>query len=131
MKLRKTAAIYSIIVGLGMIGVWLMLLITGQDPQLAEELRTIPFAISMGIASDIITALALLIAGYALLTGRRWAAKMFLLAIGLLLYSVINAAGLYGQRGDAAFTIMFTIIFILAVIFTMAAFRAPAHKPVD
>ena len=47
---RNIAAVYSIIVGLGMLSIWLMLLLTGQDPQLQEELQTIPFSISIGIS---------------------------------------------------------------------------------
>ena len=65
MSLRRTAAVYSIIVGLAMIGVWIILLITGQDPQLQTELQTTPFAISMAITSDFLTAAALITAGCA------------------------------------------------------------------
>lgn len=123
MKLRRTAAAFTIIVGLAMIGIWIMLLVTGQDPQLQTELRTIPIAISMAITSDFLTAAVLLIGGFGLLANRGWAVKAFLLSAGFLLYSVVNAAGLYGQRGDLAFLSMFAIIFVLAVVFTVFAFQ--------
>ena len=122
MKLRRVAAIYAIIMGLGMIGVWVMLLISVQDQRLQTELQTIPFEIGMGITSDILTAIFLLLGGISLIAKRSWAVKVFLLSMGFLFYSVINAAGLYGQRGDVAFSIMFAVIFILAVVFTILAF---------
>jgi hypothetical protein len=124
MKLKRTAAIYAIVVGVAMIGTWIMLLVTGQDPQLQTELQTIPFAIGMAITSDFLTAGVLLIGGFGLIVNHEWAVKVFLLSMGFLFYSVINAAGLYGQRGDMAFSSMFAIIFILAVIFTVFALRS-------
>jgi hypothetical protein len=123
MRLRRTAAGYAIIVGLAMIGIWIMLLITEQDQQLQTELRTIPIAISMAITSDFLTAAVLFAAGFGLFKNNEWAGKVLLLAMGFLFYSVINAAGLYGQRGDITFIIMFAVIFILAVIFTVLALQ--------
>ena len=123
MKYRKTASVYAIIVGLGMIGIWTLLLTTGQDPQLQRELETIPISISMAIVSDFLTAGVLLAAGIGLIRNRKWAVKVFLLSMGFLFYSVVNAAGFYGQRGDLPFVIMFTAIFVLAVVFTLFAFQ--------
>ena len=130
MRFRRAAAIYSIIVGLAMIGVWIMLLVTGQDPELQTELQTIPIAIGMAITSDFLTAAMLLAGGFGLIINRGWAVKVFLLAMGFLFYSVMNAAGLYGQRGDLAFTGMFTVIFVLAVIFTVSSFRRESEKAI-
>jgi hypothetical protein len=123
MKYRKTASTYAIIVGLGMIGIWALLLITGQDPQLQRELETIPVSISMAIVSDFLTAGVLLVAGIGLIRDFRWAVKVFLLSMGFLFYSVVNAAGYYGQRGDLPFVVMFAIIFILALVFTVIALK--------
>jgi hypothetical protein len=123
MKCRKIASVYAIIVGLGMIGIWILLLITGQDPQLQHELETIPISISMAIVSDFLTAGVLLAAGLGLIRDRKWAMKVFLLSMGFLFYSVVNAAGFYGQRGDLPFVIMFAIIFVLALVFTVFALQ--------
>jgi len=114
MVLRKTAAIYALIVGISMIGVWILLIATGQDQRLQDELRNIPFEIGMAITSDILTAIVLLVAGIGLIKDSNWAAKVFLLSMGLLFYSVVNAVGLYGQRGDLAFIIMFCVILAFA-----------------
>ena len=127
MKLRRIAAVFAIIVGFAMMGIWIMLLTTGRDPQLQTELETIPIAIRMAIASDFLTAAVLLAGGFGLIINRNWAVRMFLLAMGFLFYSIINAAGLYGQRGDLVFTIIFTFIFALAVLFTVFAFQCKSE----
>lgn len=128
MKLRRIASIYAIITGLGIIGVWVMLLTTGNDPQLQNELETIPLSITMAIVSDVLTGIALVTGGIGLLMSREWSIKVFLLSMGFLFYSVINAAGFYGQRGDIAFVIMFAVIFIVAVMFTVLALhRSPGR----
>jgi hypothetical protein len=128
MKLRKTASIFAIITGLGIIGVWTMLLMTGNDPQLQNELETIPASITMAIMSDMLTGAVLLAGGIGLLVSREWSVKVFLLSMGFLFYSVINAAGFYGQRGDIVFVIMFTVIFVMAVVFTVMAFRKNVER---
>ena len=127
MRLRKTMAIYALIVGLAMIGVWIVLLVTGQDLRLQNELRTIPFEIGMAITSDMLTAIMLMVAGFGLIKNHNWAIKVFLLSMGFLFYSVVNAVGLYGQRGDLAFIIMFGAILMLAVTFTAFALQRRAE----
>jgi hypothetical protein len=112
---------YAIVTGLGMIGVWIMLLVTGNDPQLQNELETIPLSITMTIISDVLTGITLITGGMGLLMKKEWSVKVFLLSMGFLFYSVINAAGFYGQRGDIGFVVMFAVIFILAVMFTVLA----------
>ena len=129
MKFRKITAIYSLIVGLGMTAVWVMLLISGKDAQLQNELQTIPFSISLAIASDLITAAALLVAGVAVLRRAGWAYKPFLLGMGALFYSVINAIGLYGQRGDVAFLAMFDVILVFGLVLTVFTLKHLAPQP--
>jgi hypothetical protein len=129
MKFRRITAIYSLIVGLGMTAVCVMLLISGQDAQLQNELQTIPFSISLAIASDLITAVALLVAGVAVLRRAGWAYKPFLLGMGALFYSVINAIGLYGQRGDVAFLAMFDIILVFGLALTVLTLKHLAPLP--
>jgi len=123
MKLRKTAAIYAIVVGLAMIAIWMILLAPGQDPELQSQLQTEPTAIGLHLASEFLTATLLLIGGFGLISNRSWAIKVYLLSMGFLMYSVVNASGFYGQWGDMAFISMFAVIFILAFVFTVSSFR--------
>jgi len=128
MKLRKTAAIYAIIVGLAMISIWIIILVTGQDPELQSQLQTEPIAIGLHITSEFITAALLLVGGLGLIANRGWAVKMYVLSMGFLMYSLVNASGLYGQRGNLAFISMFAVIFIFAVVFTMSIFRQVGQR---
>jgi len=113
MKFRKTIAIYSIFVGVAMLGIWIVQLLTGQAP----ELQTAPTEIAMAITADWLTAITLLVAGVGLLSQRNWAYKLYLFALGMLVYSVLISAGYFGQSGNTIFVILFAVLFILSALF--------------
>ena len=112
MNLRTLAAAYAIAVGLLMGGMWSVLLATGQVP----ELQTAPIEIGLHLAAEGLTAAALLVAGVGLLRTRRWATSMFALALGMLLYTVVNSAGYYGQLGEWAMVGFFAVLGVLTVM---------------
>jgi hypothetical protein len=118
MKLRKTAAIYSILVGLAMIATWIVLLNTDQVP----ELRTEPLTITLHIVAELITAAILLAGGIGLILKLTWAFNVFLLSMGMLIYAVINASGAYAQQGNMAMIAVFTVVIVLSVILTWVSF---------
>jgi hypothetical protein len=106
------AAIYAIVVGAGMIGQWLFFLATGQVPELVTE----PLRIRFHLAAEFATALALLAGGLALLTGQAWGRWFYLLAMGMLLYTVIVSPGYFAQKGQWAFVGMFAVVLLLALV---------------
>ena len=106
------AAIYAIVVGAGMIGQWLVFLATGQVPELVTE----PLRIRFHLAAEFATALALLVGGLALLTGQAWGRWFYLLAMGMLLYTVIVSPGYFAQKGQWAFVGMFAVVLLLALV---------------
>jgi len=116
MKLRKTIAIYSIIVGIGMLGIWIVQLATGQAP----ELQTAPIEIAMAITADWLTAIMLLVAGVGLLSKRTWAYKLYLFALGMLVYSVLISSGYFAQLGDTIFVVLFAVLFVLSALFVVS-----------
>jgi hypothetical protein len=116
MKLRKTIAIYSIIVGIGMLGIWIVQLATGQAP----ELQTAPIEIAMAITADWLTAIMLLVAGVGLLSKRTWAYKLYLFALGMLVYSVLISSGYFAQLGDTIFVVLFAVLFVLSTLFVIS-----------
>jgi len=116
MKLRKTIAIYSIFVGMAMLGIWIVQLITGQAP----ELQTAPIEIAMAITADWLTAIMLLVVGVGLLSKRNWAYKLYLFALGMLIYSVLISSGYFGQLGNTIFVILFAVLFILSALFVIS-----------
>ena len=90
------SAVFGIIVGIGMIGMWSFLLLSKQVP----ELETEPLRIRFHITAEFITAIALVVGGVVLLTGQNWSWWMYLVAIGMLTYTVIVSPGYYAEKGE-------------------------------
>ncbi len=106
------ASIFAIVIGVGMIGQWVLFLATDQVP----ELRTEPLRIRFHLAAEFVTAIALLIAGTALLTDQTWGRWFYLLATGMLLYTVIVSPGYFAEKGQWAFVAMFAVLLVLALV---------------
>ena len=115
MILSIISGIYAIVVGLGIIGLWIMLLMTKQVP----ELETEPVAIKFHITAEITMGILSLLSGIFLLMGVSWAPYFFILAMGLVIYAVINSSGYYGQIKQWSFVIMFGIILIASIILVL------------
>lgn len=113
---------FLVLVGLGMLGLWTVLLGTGAVP----ELRTAPYEIGSHLVAELLTALAALAAGIGLLRGSSWAPRVYPVALGLLLYTVLNSAGYYVQRGDLAMVAMFTVLTVAALLLTIGHVRGDA-----
>ena len=118
-KIRKVASLYSILIGLSMIGMWVFFLASGQVP----EFQNIPIETTFSILADNITGVMLLIGGYGLYTGRRWGFHAYLVSLGALFYSLMIAIGYYAQRGDMIFVGIFAPIFLLMIIFYILSFK--------
>jgi len=112
-KINKVAAGFSIFVGLSMIGMWIMFYCTGGIP----ELNTKPVEIGLHITGEMVTAVVLIIGGYAIFTKKGWGIQVYTLSMGMLLYTLIVSPGYYIQRGDIPFIIMFSVLFLLSVLF--------------
>ena len=106
------ASVFALIAGAGMIGQWLSFLATGNVP----ELETEPLRIRFHLAAEFATAIALLVGGIALLTGQAGADWFYLLAMGMLLYTVIVSPGYFAGRGQWAFVGMFALVLLLALV---------------
>lgn len=104
---RKITAVYSIVIGISVLGMWSMIILTGGITEGAIE-------ISFHLLSEFLMAILLIISGIGLLRGKTSGRKLFLISNGMLIYSVLNAAGYYGQSRNIAMTIMFLAIFIIS-----------------
>jgi hypothetical protein len=111
MVLLIISGIYAIIIGVGIIGLWLMLYLTNQIP----ELKTEPVAIKFHVTAEMTMGVLSLLSGIFLLVGLSWAPYFFILAMGLVIYAVINSAGYYGQRKQWLFVIMFGVILVASI----------------
>ncbi len=113
----RFAGIFALAVGILMFGQWAVALATGGVP----ELQTAPMAIGFHLAAEVLTALALILSGLALLKKRTWGRTLFLVAGGMLLYSVINSPGYFAQRGQWIAVGMFAVLSFLIVFLLMDA----------
>jgi len=106
---RKISAIYSIIIGISVLGMWCLILLTEGAPEG-------PFEITFHLISEFLMASLLIAGGYMSLRLKTNGGKVFMVAHGMLIYSVINAAGYYGQKGNIGMTSMFLSFFIVSSI---------------
>lgn len=97
--------IYTII-GIGIIGLWIMLLGTNQVP----ELETEPIAIVFHIVIECIMGILSILSSIWLFRRRKYYKQLILFTNGLLAYSVVNSSGYYGDRGEVGMIVMFGFI---------------------
>ncbi len=115
--LSRTAALFAILMGSLMLGTWTVLLFTGQVP----ELVTKPFEAVLLLAAEFLTAFALIGGGYGLLSNRKWALRVTLVALGMLLYCVIFSIGVFAQQGIRPAAGWFVLV-ALATLFLVGRF---------
>lgn len=109
----RPMAVFSIVVGIAMLSIWIIQIFTGQAP----ELETSPVEISLAITADCVTAVLLIISGIGLILQRGWSLKLCLFSLGMLVYSVLISSGYFGQTGDLTFVILFALIFVISILF--------------
>ncbi len=108
----KLASGYAIVVGALMLLVWVFLLFSGQVPDMETQFLALVFH----WAAELVTALALIASGLALWKSKRWAAWGYPLAMGMLIYALINSPGFYVQRQEWGMVAMFALVLPLAII---------------
>lgn len=111
--MSKAAAIFAIVMGLMMVGTWAFLLLSNQFP----GIRTVPLETGYLLVAEALTALALISAGYGILTARAWAPALLLVALGELIYCTIRFAGELGQGGSLPGLAFFTAVALGGLFF--------------
>lgn len=107
----KFTGAYGIIVGLLMLGQWGLFLAAGQVP----ELKTESIRLAFHLVAEFATAVTLVVASLALFRRASWATSLYLVAAGMLVYSVVVSPGYFAQRGQWVFVGMFGLLFLLAL----------------
>lgn len=105
-------ALYAIVVGLLIFGQWAFFLITRQVP----ELKTEQVRVLFHVADEILTAAALIASGFGLLAQQSWAAAIYPVALGMLLYTINVSSGYFAQKRGWPIVGMFAGLSILTVI---------------
>jgi hypothetical protein len=104
-----------------MLGMWTMFFATGQVPELDTE----PIALAFHLVAEGLTAIALIAAGVALWRRKSWAKPLYLIAIGMLLYTAIVSPGYFAQLGQWAFVGMFAAFVTGAAVATLEVISEP------
>ena len=106
------ASVFTIIVGLGMIGQWLL----SYGSQKIPELETEPIRIWFHIAAEMMTALCLIAGGVGLLVQADWGRTLFHISMGMLFYTAIVSPGYFAQKGQWAWLGLFFAIIVLGLL---------------
>ena len=119
MNLRKVAAVFAVVVGAMMFAQWAFFIATGE----VTELETEPTRISFHLAAESLTAAVLIVSGLALIWQKDWAFPVFMLALGMLSYTVVVSPGYFAQDGEFALVGMFVILWVLTMAFVLLGIR--------
>jgi hypothetical protein len=109
------ASIYTILIGIAMFCMWLILLVKREVP----ELTTKPTQIYFHLLAELLTSIILIIGGIGLIMNQSWGVAIFFIAIGMAIYSTINAAGFYGQLKDWPMFITLIVFTIISLLITL------------
>jgi hypothetical protein len=105
-------ALFAIAAGLLMIAQWAFFLITRQVPELQTERMRVLFH----LVAEFLTAAALMVSGVGLLLQQTWAATIYPVALGMLLYTIIASSGYFAQKRVWPIVGMFAVLLILTAI---------------
>jgi FtsH-binding integral membrane protein len=108
----RIAGWYGIGLGVLMLGMWSFFLASGQVP----ELETERYRIYFHLAAEFITALCLVVGGFALLKNLPRSQTIYFVAAGMVLYSLVVSPGYYAQQGQWGFVVMFAVFAALTLI---------------
>ncbi|MFX0137868.1 MAG: hypothetical protein ACFFDN_29775 [Candidatus Hodarchaeota archaeon] len=116
MVIEIIASIYCILIGIAIIIMWILLIRRREVP----ELNTQPTRIYFHLVSEFLTGIILIIGGIGLLINQTWGLAIFFLSLGMVIYSMINAAGYYGQLKEWPMFIMFIVFTIVSALIATA-----------
>jgi hypothetical protein len=102
-------ALYAIVFGLLIFGQWAFFLFTRQVPELKTERVRVLFH----IADEFLTAVGLIVSGIGLLAQQSWAAAIYPVAAGMLLYTIIVSSGYFAQKRVWPIVGMFAVLLAL------------------
>src|SRR5512133_1297993 len=105
----RIVAYYSIFIGISVIAMWIMILLTETPPEGKTEL-------SFHLFSEFLMALLCLVSGILLLRNNPISRLLNILGLGMVIYSVLNAAGYYGEKNENPMMILFIVLLVLTTI---------------
>ena len=108
----KVSGIFQIVVGSGMIGIWIVSFLKGTVP----EIQTEPMRISMHFLAEMATATLLLVSGFTILLRKRLRETLFHISFGALFYTLIVSPGYFAQHDQWGTVTLFLVLLIISVL---------------
>lgn len=118
---NKIIGICSAVIGVAVIVMWLVILNGPSLPETKTEL-------SFHLASEFLMATLLIVSGILVLRRKHPGRLINMAALGMLIYSVLNAAGYYGDKGETPALIMFNVIAVLTLVLFVLHFPAEEER---
>lgn len=109
-NILKISGLYQLLMGVGMIGIWILTLLAGEVPELQAE----PFGIAAHLLAEVTTGTMLLVSGcFILLKGRK--SMLFNLSSGALIYTLIASPGYFAEMDRWGVVALFLLLLITTV----------------
>ena len=118
--MKRTIAIFSILMGTALIGTWLVLFVLGNAPELA----TSPLESGLLLVAEFLTGASLIVGGSGLLARRRWGMPLELVALGMLLYVSTYYTGILAQEQNTPAAVFMAVVAVLTV--ALLGYAVPA-----
>lgn len=115
---RVGGAFLAILGGL-MIAVWAGLFSTDQVP----EVHTAPVSLTFLLAAEMMTAVLSVVSGAARVLRKAWAHRAYLIASGMMLYSITNYLGVLAEDGQLILVALFIGFLVGTIAFLIEALR--------
>ncbi len=109
----KSRAIFSILMGVALLSTWIVMFAIGEVP----EISTRPLSTSFLLLAEFLTAAGLIGGGYGVLSHQKWGNLTNLMAMGMLLYCVVNYIGILAEQNNWPAVIWFVFVVTLTIIF--------------
>lgn len=110
---------FLLVVGSAIASLWIVLVTTGQVPELEEGRVDIWFH----LVAELATAAVLVAAGVMLLRRRRSGRILAAIAVGALAYTTVNSPGYYAESGDLAMVALFALLTLATMIVAVVLVR--------
>ncbi|MCG3221869.1 MAG: hypothetical protein H7641_10860 [Candidatus Heimdallarchaeota archaeon] len=103
----------AFVIGAGTLAMilWIVVLST----KMGHKFREKPFERLFLVIAEFVMSIIAIISGIALLLQQTWGLPLFFLATGLILYALINAIGIYGEKKYG----LLVIVLVISTIITM------------
>lgn len=113
----SAAGVYAILVGLSIFAWWAMVLSRNQGRMENRRIGNLSH-----LLAEFLAALTLILGGAGVLAGAQWAVLALSIGLGALLYSVVNVAGVFAERGNRSMVAVLVIEAVATLIFIVVLF---------